>query len=57
MKSKICINNNFDIHKVIKAANTKPLVLLLLPGPVKSHCIPIDPFLLAGLVKVTQNQV
>lgn len=55
---KICINNNLDIHKVIKAANTKPFgFTAFTPGPgVGGHCIPIDPVFISWFAKKSNTK-
>ncbi len=46
----LCLSMGIDIWEVIEAAATKPFGFqAFYPGPgLGGHCIPIDPFYLAG---------
>lgn len=47
--AKIYRHDNLDVYEVIKICNIYPRVNILNPGlGVGSHCIPVDPWFLAG---------
>lgn len=47
--TKICYQNDMDVHEIIKICNMHPRVNILSPGPgVGGHCIPVDPWFLVG---------
>lgn len=55
--AKICRHSNMDVYEIIRICNQHPRVNILQPGPgVGGHCIPVDPWFLAGdypaLIKV-----
>lgn len=47
--TKICRQDNMDVHEIIRIANMHPRVNILQPGPgVGGHCISVDPWFLVG---------
>lgn len=47
--TKICRQDNMDVHEIIRISNMHPRVNILQPGPgVGGHCISVDPWFLVG---------